>query len=333
MAHASRYFSPVGTFGHKWYPEDLAGMVGLPHVGSIFYLDPLGGNDNNSGKDLGNAFATLTAAYAALTDNHHDVVIIAPTAKGTGEPYATTEIAAITWSKSLCHVVGNVGPTPFSSRARVATATAGLSPFITISGQGNSFHNMQFYSNATTNYIDVRVSGNRNFFENVHFAGPANATAATNAGAGALELYGAQENYFRNCAIGMDTVTRTGANANLKITLGADTVARNVFDDCIFPMLAGSNAPLFIKQADVNGMDRFNLFRNPVFVNAIGSTATTTTDAIAINATPGGVLILQSPVKVGTTGWADNLTNVYIIGSSSAATYADGIGFAVNPSA
>lgn len=328
-----RDYTPALKFGAKIMPNDIAGMIGLPYVGDIYYIDPINGTDTNGGKDQNDAFKTLTAAYAATTNNHHDVIVIVPGGPGTGEPYATVETAAITWSNNLTHLIGNVAPTPMSSRARVATATAGLSPFITISGQGNSFHNVNFYNPATTNYINVRVSGNRNYFENVHFAGLANATAGDNATGASLELYGAQENYFRGCTIGLDSITITAANANLKITLGADTVARNVFDSCIFPMMADADAPLFIKQGDSAGMDRWNLFRGCQFINCIGSTSTQQTDAFSVNAAPGGLLVLQNCLKIGATGWADNLTNVYLLGESSNATYNQGIGFAVNPAA
>lgn len=333
MAKASQYI-PALRFGHKIYPEDLAGMLGLPYVGNVFYIDSTNGSDTaNDGKTWDKAYATMTKAYASLTTGHHDVVIVAPGGPGSGEPYATVETAAITWSKNQCHVVGNTGPNPVSPRARIATATAALSPFVTISGQGNTFRNVMFYNPATTNYINVRVSGNRNYFGNVHFGGIANATAGDNATAASLELYGGQENYFTNCTIGLDTVTRTAANANLKITLGDDTVARNVFDGCIFPMLADADAPLFIKQGDSVGMDRWNLFRGCQFINCIGSTSTTQTDAFSIHATPGGLIVLQDCLKIGATGWADNLTNVYMLSTSSNSTYANGIGFAVNPGA
>lgn len=333
MSLKLRDYTPALRYGAKIMPQDIAGMIGLPYVGNIFYIDPINGADTNGGKSQNNAFKTLAVAYAATTNNNHDVIVITPGGPGTGEPYATVEIGAITWSNNLTHLVGNVAGTPLSSRARVSTATDALSPFITISGQGNSFHNVQFYSAATTNYINVRVSANRNRFDNVHFAGLANATAGDNATGASLELYGAQECYFTNCTIGIDTITRTAANANLKITLGSDTVARNVFDGCIFPLMADADAPLFIKQGDSGGMDRWNLFRGCQFINCIGSTSTTQTDAFSVHATPGGLLVLQDCLKIGATGWANNLTNVYMLSTSSNATYANGIGFAVNPGA
>jgi len=326
-------YSAAAKFGNKITPDIIAGMIGLPYVGDIYYLDPINGSDLRNGRSYEKAVKTFAAAEDLLTSNQHDVLILTPGGPGTGEPYATVETTATTWDKNLCHFIGNVAPTPLSSRARVATVTAALSPFITISGQGNSFHNVQFYNPATTNYINVRVSGNRNHFSNVHFAGIANATAGDNATAASLELYGAQENYFSGCTIGLDTVVRTAANANLKLTLGSDTVARNVFDHCIFPMQADADAPRFIGQGDSGGCDRWNMLKNCQFINAIGSTSTTQTDAFALHATPGGLLVLQDCLKIGATGWANNLTSLYILGDSSNATYANGIGFAVNPGA
>lgn len=312
----------------------IQNQLGIPYIGQVYYVDPISGDDTtNAGRHPTDAKKTLTSAYALTTSGNHDVVIIVPNGAGSGEAYATVETAAITWSNVQTHLIGGAAPSLLSQRARVATATAGLSPFITISGQGCIFKNINIYNPATTNYINVRVSGHRNYFENVHFAGIANDTAGNNATGASLELYGAHENYFKNCTIGLDTITRTAANANLKITLGTNTNARNVFDDCIFPMFADADAPRFINQGDSVGMDRYNLFRRCAFINAIGSTSTQQTDAFAIHATPGGLLILQDCLKIGATGWADNLTNVYMLGDSSNSTYANGIGFPVNPGA
>ena len=328
-----RDFSPALRYGAKITAQDIAGMVGLPVVGNIWYVDAVNGNDSSSGNDPKSAFKTVTAAKAALTNNNNDVVVLCPSGPGTGEPYATVETAAITWNLNLTHIIGNVSPVVTSQRARIATATNALSPFFTISGQGCIFKNINWYNPGTTNYINVRVSGKRNYFENCHFAGIADDTCGNNATGSSLELYGAQENYFVNCTIGLDTVTRTAANANLRIVLGSDTVARNVFDGCIFTMVADADAPRFIIQADSVGMDRWNIFRGCQFINCIGSTSTNQTDAFSVHATPGGLIVLQDCLKIGTTGWANNLTSLYLLSVSSNGTYADGIGFAVNPGA
>lgn len=323
-------YLPALKYGAKITPQDIAGMIGLPYVGNIYYIDPTNGNDGYAGTDPKSALKTLAAGYAKLTDNNHDVLVIVP--GGTGSGTGTVETAAITWSKNLCHLVGNVAPTMYSSRARVTTATADLSPWITVSGQGNSFHNVMFQSNADTNLIVLRVSGHRNYFENCHI-GNINETAADSANVD-LDLLGAQENRFVNCIIGFDTYTRTAAGANVKMTIsGSSGVARNIFDGCVFPMMADADAPRFVIVSGSAALDRFNLFRGCQFINAVGSTSTNQTDAFTINATPGGLIVLQDCLKIGTTGWADNLTSLYALSVSSNATYANGIGFAVNPGA
>ena len=45
MARASDYI-PALKFGHKIYPEDIAGLIGLPYVGTVYYIDPNSGNDS-----------------------------------------------------------------------------------------------------------------------------------------------------------------------------------------------------------------------------------------------------------------------------------------------
>jgi len=324
----------TGTLRRDDNRQVIQEQLGLPYIGKVFYVDPVNGNDTtNNGSRPTNAFATVGTAFDSTTSGNHDVIVIVPNGPGTGEPYATVETAAITWDHHQTHLIGAASPVLVSPRARVATATASLTPFVTISSQGCIFKNIQFYNSTATGLKLVRISGNRNYFENVHFAGMTHDTQAHNAASEALELYGAQENYFKNCTIAADTASRTGANANLRITLGSDTVARNVFDDCIFPMMADADAPVFIKQGDSVGMDRWNLFRRCQFINCIGSTSTQQTDAITMHATPGGILVLQDCLKIGATGWANNLTNVYLLGDSSNSTYNAGIGFAVNAAA
>jgi len=96
-----RDYLPAMKYGAKITAQDIAGMVGLPYVGDIYYIDPTNGNDSYNGTDPKSALKTLGAAYAKLTDNNHDVIVIVP--GGTGAGTGTVETAAITWSKNLCH--------------------------------------------------------------------------------------------------------------------------------------------------------------------------------------------------------------------------------------
>ena len=76
---------PALRYGYKIYPEDLAGMIGMPHVGDVFYVDPTNGNDSaNNGRSQDNAKKTLYGAYDAAASNHHDMIIITPGGVGSG---------------------------------------------------------------------------------------------------------------------------------------------------------------------------------------------------------------------------------------------------------
>lgn len=292
-------------YGAKIYPEDIAGMVGLPHVGDIYYVDPTNGSDTaNNGKSQNNAFKTLTTAYAATTDNHHDVIVIVPGGVGTGT--GTVETAAITWSKNLTHLVGNC-PGNFAGRARVTTSTASLTPFITISGSGCIFTNIQFSMGTATGLYLVKVTGSRNEFNNVHFAGPASATALDTAASAACWLYQASENTFNNCIFGVDTVLATAASAVLEMSGdGTSGCARNTFNNCRFVRWADAAAALWVKIDGNNDIDRFVDFNGCFFTNFTGGGGTAMTVGMDLGAAPGGFIVLRGgTVSVGATDWAD----------------------------
>jgi len=326
MKRASQ-FIPALRMGAKIFAEDIAAMAGLPYINKMVFLDPTNGNDTTqSGKNRNDAFKTLKAAYADLTDNSHEAIVQIP--GGTGSGTGTVETAVLDWSKNLCHLIGNVAPVPYSSRARITTSTANVTPFITVSGQGNSFRNVQITTSAATGLVGVKVTGSRNAFLDCHM-GVSNAVAADSATSYDLQLSGGSENYFGGCVIGFDTINRTAACANVE----CDTAAtRNVFDDCIFPMFADADAPFFLKVA-ANGLDRSIDFRRCQFINYTPIGATTITYAFSVNAAPGGCVILQDCLKIGATGWGNSVAHIYALGASSNSTYNQGIGFAVAPAA
>lgn len=315
------------TLGSRMNPAQVAGMLNLPYIGNIYYVDPTTGNDStNGGRDQNDAFKTLAAGYAKLTDNSHDVLVLVPGGVGSGT--GTIETAAITWSKNLCHLVGNTNGVSEGNRSRITTTTASLSPFITISGSGNSFRNLQLASGGATDLITVRVSGSRNFFSSVHFA-QQNATALDSAACYDLQLLGGSENEFAHCTIGNDSTVATAAQSNLNF---ASASARNKFTDCFFSKMADAAAPFFVS-VDASGLDRYVMFKNCIFHNSPIGGGTTLTDAMNIDANPGGIVILDNCSKINTTGWGNAVNHIYAMGASSNSTYNQGIGFAVNPNA
>lgn len=321
----AREYIPALKFGHKIMPEDIAGMIGLPFVGDIFYVDPTNGSDTaNNGKSQNNAFKSLYKAHSAVQSNHHDVIIIVPGGVGTGtgtEESTAVSGGAWTFSKNLVYVLGNAAPSRISQRARVLWGTAGQSTsgaLLTISGSGNLFKNIQFGTFVDNNIL-VKVTGSRNVFEQVHFAGIGDATAGDDTAARSLWVAGGSENLFDDCVIGLDTIARSDANAELELS-GAAT--RNQFRGCDFLSFADNAGHLFVKAATAADVDRFAIFDHCRFLNAIRSTATTLTVAMDLTASLGGAVILHDSWLFGATDWADDFSNVYTAGGMGVATAA-----------
>jgi hypothetical protein len=323
MAKA-RDFIPALKYGHKIYPEDIAGMLGLPYVGEIFYVDPSGGSDSAGGKAHSDALKTVAAAFALATSGKHDVIVIAPTG-GTGR---TTETGVITWNKRFTHLVGSGASPAQDIRAgmNAPALSAGVS-FLDITENGCMFANLTI---AGFNDVDelVEVSGDYNSFHNVHFAGLGNATAADTADGSCLHLTGGQENRFVGCTFGLDTVTRGEANFTVELESSA---SRNVFEDCRFVMHADATTPVHLKLEGASAIDRWVEFKNCSFYafwTNDGDKITSVMHTSEQTAT-GHILITGLPFMTGADDWeAADSGNIYMYPASATA---NAIGIAINP--
>ena len=293
----ARNYIPALAYGHKIMPQDLAGQIGLPHVGNVIYVDPTNGSDTaNDGSDQNRALKTATAAHSAAVDNHHDVVVVVPGEVGSGS--GTAETAALTWSKDHTHLVGNSAPSRVSQRSRVLFTTAATSPQMTVSAMGCIFANVQIATFVDANIL-LTVSGQRNVFRNVHIAGIGDATAGDDTAARSLKLTGS-ENHFDDCVIGLDTVARSVANSEIELSGGA---TRNSFRDCLVVAFADNAGHFFVTAPDSGGIDRWTIFERTLFINAVDSTATAMTEAFNVHASAGGHIILKDCTLVGATDW------------------------------
>jgi len=302
MGKASSYI-PALKFGHKIYPEDIAGMIGLPHVGEIFYVDATAGSDTaNAGKRQNDALATVSAAEDKCVSGNHDVVIVAPTG-GSGR---TADTAAIVWDKRFTHLVGSAAPAAINPRAGISFGSAVVSPCLTISNNGCIFKNLTLGQFNDVNVL-VTLTGNENYFGNVHFAGIGNATTGDDAAGRCIAMSGAEENLFENCTIGIDTIARSTTNTSLEL---ASASTRNIFRGCRFPIYADNAGALFVKAASAADVDRFALFQDCMFHNAAYSGATTMTTGFSIHAAVGGSIILDGCSILGATDWSDDYTAV-----------------------
>ncbi len=287
------------------------GQAGFATTGKIFYLDPLNGLDANSGlqpvatpgQNGTGPVQSLAAGYALLTSGNNDILVLI----GNGATTASARLTAtFTWSKSAAHLIGICSGSQFSQRSRIAptTTVTAFTPFLTISGNGCLFANLEFFdgfTTGTTAQIGLNITGNRNVFRNCQISGMGDTTSAGDAGSRSIVL-ATGENLFSHCVLGLDTIKRTALNATVEFTSGA---ARNVFEDCIFPALASTAASsLAVITAAANAVDRMTIFRRCLFYNAAAfSGGAAATGVIKMLAAAGGAMLLQDCTEYGYTNW------------------------------
>lgn len=298
-------------------------LSGIPRgpKSKVFIVDATDGSDSNPGTSFASPLATIKAAYDLCTDNQNDVVLV------LAGSTSNTLSAALDWAKSYTHLIGLCAPTMTAQRARIfqLSTLTGASPLLTISGSGCIFKNFYIFQgvNDNTSLINVSVTGGRNYFENVHFAGGGHVTQAI-AGGASLKLDAAEENTFVNCTIGVDTVdAATGMTGIL-----FDTEAhRNIFRNCVVRMRAGNAGMTFVKVADATGIDRDTIFDNCVFLN---NSATPLTSGFSIPAGMGAPrkLLLKDCMVLGSTK-LDASDRGVLYGNMNAVTGADLSGVAV----
>lgn len=304
-------------------------MYGTDTTNAVF-LKPSTGNDLDDGLSPDSAVKTWAQAHTLVpADKNATVYVISEdnSASGTTDYQSST----LTLSKDGVRYIGVNSGGMYGQRSRIAqlsTAT-GVSPLVTFSGNNcymSGIHVFQGVADATS-IISVRVSGDRNHFYRCHFAGIGNATQ-DKAGAASLSVQG-EENLFEECVIGLDTIGR-GSEANSEIAFDGGPAIRNVFRRCIIPTYADANTHQFIKTA-ATAMDRFQIFDNCIFYNAVDSAATNMTEAfdLATPTSPAGGIILHNCTLVGATEWdAGDTGNLWIVGPSGTAATS---GIAIEP--
>ena len=314
----------------------LANIAAGQWTGNTYYIDAANGLDINNGQTPqavpGQAgtgpVKTLAAGYALLTDGAADTLVIIANGQTTG----TVRLdAAFTWAKSNCRLLGICAPSRLSQRSRIAPTgtTTAFTPFFTVSGAGNLFQNVQWFhgfNTGTTAQICMRVTGSRNVFKNCSIDGMGDSTSAGSATSRSLVIATGGENLFQDCSIGVDTVARTAANASVEFATGT---TRNIFENCVFPFDATSATVLGVVVL-AGGMDRFQLFNQCLFINAIksGGTSMTGLGAITAPTSPAGMIVYKNSTLVGIAEWEQTTKgSVYVDGAAVNSS----TGIAVNP--
>ena len=310
-------------------------MTGVPFGknAKYYFVDPANGNDNDTGLTPDSALAGIEAAYAKTVANQHDTVFYIAGSSGN------TLAAQLTWAKNYTHLIGITAPTNIAQRARVFYAAAlTTTPMVNLTATGCIFKNLYFFHGvaSTASLVCFQVTGGRNYFENVHFAGIGHATGQGDvATARSLALAGAEECLFQSCSIGLDTIARSAANAEIEFTSQAKRIT---FKDCKIYSYADAATHLMVKAATNGNIDRWIHFKDCLFLNIptahVGS-ALNLTSAFNIASGVGGTFILENCTFVGCDDIAatGSAARIRILGQSSDdySDYSAGAGLAIQP--
>lgn len=304
----------------------LGGANGLPFTGNYWFVKPSSGLDGNSGNSPQQALKTIARALELATANNNDVIFLI-SESNTASATTDYQSATLTWNKDLTHLIGVCAPSQFSQRARIAqlsTAT-GVSPLVNITASGCYFANFSVFQGVAdaTSLVAVQVTGSRNVFNNVTFAGIGNATQVA-AGAASLKLAAAQECLFQNCTIGQDTISVDQNCTALSCTTAA---TRNTFVNCTFDAYL-SNAGFATVTIGTNGIDRTMNFNGCQFWAKSSNKSITQTSVFSIPAISQGAIVLFNSsffTDGGTSGvWDSNSRG--IIWNNTPAAAASGAG-------
>jgi hypothetical protein len=294
------------TFTDQLYQNGGAPVGGMFTNGKAFFVDPYRGGDSNRGTETYHPKASVKSALSAARTGHNDVIYLV-SYTNTLATTADFLTSTLLWNKDSTHLIGiDSGNHAFQRStirpAQTATA-ASVAPLVNVSASNCRFENISFINdlNAAAAVGAVYVSGNRNCFKNCHIGGNAGGSTADVATQYSLYLYGAQENLFDGCTIGMDTVSRSSQRYEIYFNKNAssDGTARNVFRNCVIYTYATSTAMTWITYA-ASAVDRFNLFENCIFVNT-GTSSLASGFSISATGSPAGILILKGCSLVGAT--------------------------------
>ena len=274
---------------------------GMPILGDVYWVDPAGLLPVGVGIN-GTVFTDIVEAYDKTVDGQGDVVFLVG---GMTAASATAQTARIeetlVWAKNHTHLRGICAPTDISQRARISTLASGTyAPLLSITGSDCIFSNFSIFDNNTVDPVAVKVSGQRNYFGNVAMQGMGIAAGAADAAAASLWLAGGAENLFEGCSIGLDTIARSAANAEIRCTAAA---TRNSFRDCRILSYCSAATHLFVDCSTSGSIDRYLEFIRCRFINYPTGIASglTMTQGVNLHASAGGMLIGDMCTMFGAT--------------------------------
>lgn len=325
---------PLGVLGTSAQAsiQNALNAVNIGATGSVFYCDPVNGLDTNNGLAPQNGpvgsgigpVQSLAGGYALLVSGRNDTLVLI----GNGASSGSARITTFTWAKSATRLIGICAPSAISQRARIANpTTSGLTVtanFFTVSGNGCLFQNLSFFQGAGAGQTGIAaeilmtITGQRNVFVNCDFEGMGDSTGATDAGSRCVLISGGgQENLFQHCNFGLDTVTRTNANASVEVSGGGP---RNIFEDCTFPFLSSDGLQYAFLANAAAALDRWVLFKRCNVIATNAGSGVAIAQAFKLAASVGGILCLDSlsgMFNVTAIGDATTKAQVFVSGGTA----------------
>lgn len=270
----ARNYIPALKFGAKIISDDLAN-AGILTFGNVYWVDYANGSDSNDGKTASTAFKTVAKAYATVTTNNNDVILLA----ANGSAHTLTSMLDV--SKNRVHFFGlDMAGRRYGQRARISMGDSTVAADIAVvkvTGVGCTFHNIKFSSSSTVaaSIYTVADGGEYTYFENCEFY---KSTDLDQTAAAELLCNGDSSQYV-HCTFGSLVDAISGAIRRGCVALTRETitgkVARDVsFVDCLFWRKAGNTANCMVSSTTATDVERMLLFENCVFMNAKLAAAT-----------------------------------------------------------
>lgn len=296
--------------------------IPTPGMGKAWFVRPGTGSDGNKGDKPNRALATLAGALSKAVANRGDTVYLIAESN-TASATTDYQSVALDWNKDNVHLVG-IGCTPWiGQRSRISnlsTATAIVDGLFIVSADNCIIKNIEVFqgiggTNPTGASIAVLVSGQRNHFINCQISGIGDAEL-DDANSRSLKITGA-ENTFSHCYLGLDTVIRGTATAEVEV----GDIARTIFEDCLFNTYTSLST---FKIVTYSAPDRFILFKDCI-LNAVNNitSAVQPTGALAAATSVNGQIIMHDSAVYGCVNVATADDTKIMISKGNSGTVVD----------
>lgn len=265
-----------------------------------------------------NVFTTLNAAYAAVTSNRNDMILMS-----AHNTHTLTE--GLAWTKNRVHVIGlDGGDRLVQQGTKVVTAADEGDAFvIKVTGVRNTFRNIKFIQNSTdaAALTVAQMGGEGNAYINCSFTfGVVDNLDQTNA----FEVVcGEDSGTFIDCEFGSDTLLTSAARAVMSIdqVTSSQEFKSNKFRNCNFLISSSSSTATFIRLAAVGDILFANNFEDCSFTASVDSAG----GAALAEAVQTGTSTVKGTLNFGyprayavtnfCTATSGRNTNVFVIGS------------------